>query len=117
MLEDARAHQEILVKHGLSATLLDRLEAGITEFDASRQETVDSTQAHVGARAEMKALGDEIRRLVGILDGFNRYRFHRDQELLDAWKSARHVVTTGRPKEDEADTPTTPVPSGLEPAA
>ena len=118
MLEEARAHQDLLVRHGLSSTLLDQLEAGLQEFDASRQETDEGKQAHVAARAEMKEISDEIRRLVGILDGFNRYRWHTEPELIAAWNSARRVVTTPRPTEDEeTSTPTTPVPSGLEPAA
>jgi hypothetical protein len=41
----------------------------------------------------MKTLTDEIMRLVGMLDGFNRYRFHRDPELIIAWESAKRVVS------------------------
>jgi hypothetical protein len=115
LLEEARANQDILVKHGLSATLLEDLDAGVKEFDASTQESDDGKQSHVAARAEMKALTDEIMRLVGILDGFNRYRFHHDPELIAAWESARHVVSGPQPK--EADLPGTPPATGLETAA
>jgi len=116
MLDQARANQELLVKHGLSATLLDELDAALKEFDASLRETDDGKQSHVAARAEMKGLSDEIMRLVGMLDGFNRYRFHHDPELIVAWESAKHVVTGPRPKEAEPTIP--PVPSGVEkPAA
>jgi hypothetical protein len=115
VLEEARANQEILVKHGLSATLLDELDAAVKEFDASLQESDDGKQSHVAARAEMKALTDEIMRLVGILDGFNRYRFHHDPELIAAWESARHVLTGPQPKETES--PPAPAAAGLEPAA
>jgi hypothetical protein len=115
MLDTARTHQDLLVKHGMSATLLDELEAAIKEFDTSLQETDDGKQSHVAARAEMKALSDEIMRLVGMLDGFNRYRFHRDRELVIAWESAKHVVTGPQPKEDE---PITQAPPEVEkPAA
>ena len=115
MLDLARANQELLVKHGLSTTLLDALDAAIKEFDASLQETDDGKQSHVAARAEMKTLSDEISRLVGMLDGFNRYRFHLDPELIVAWESAKHVVTGPQPKETVA----TPLPpAGIEkPAA
>jgi hypothetical protein len=98
MLDQARGNQEILVKHGMSATLLDELDAAIKEFDASLAETDDGKQSHVAARAEMKALGDEIMRLVGMLDGFNRYRFHRDPELIVAWESAKRIVSGPEPK-------------------
>lgn len=116
MLDQARANQDLLVKHGLSATLLDDLAAAIQEFDASLQETNDGKQSHVTARAEMKELGDEIMRLVGMLDGFNRNRFHRQPELIVAWQSAKHIVTGPQPK--DAEQPTAPVPAGVEkPAA
>jgi hypothetical protein len=62
----------------------------------------------------MRTLSDDVMRLVGMLDGFNRYRFHHDRELIVAWESARHVVTGPEPKDSE---PTTPPAPGLEPAA
>ena len=119
LLEDGRANQEVLVKRGLSATMLDELDAAIKEFDASLQESDDGKQAHVAARAEMKELGDEIMRLVGILDGFNRFRFHHEPELIIAWESAKHVVTGPQAKEVESPPtpPAPPVTPGLEPAA
>lgn len=114
MLDDGRTNRDVLVKHGLSEAMLDQLDAGIKEFEASLQETDDGKQSHVAARAEMDRLSDEIMRLVGMLDGFNRYRFHHDPELIVAWESAKHVVSGPQVKETE---PTTPVASGLEPAA
>jgi len=117
LLEEGRANQEVLVKRGLSASMLDELEAAIKEFDGSLQESDDGKQTHVAARAEMKALGDEIMRLVGMLDGFNRYRFHRESELIVAWESAKHVVSGPQVKEAESATPSHPTVSGLEPAA
>jgi hypothetical protein len=114
LVEEGRANLEILVQHGLSAATLDELDAAIKEFDVSLQETHDSKQSHVAARAEMDTLSDEIVRLVGMLDGINRNRFHRDPELIVAWESAKHVVSGPQVKEAE---PTSPVPSGLEPAA
>jgi hypothetical protein len=101
MLEQARANQEILVKHGMSATLLDELDAAVQEFDASLAETNDGKQSHVAARAEMKELCDEIMLLVGMLDGYNRYRFHRDPELIVAWESAKRVQSGPVAKQDE----------------
>ncbi len=97
---------------------MDKLDAAIREFDGSLQESDDSKQAHVAARAEMKDLGDEVMRIVSILDGFNRYRFHRDPDLIAAWESARHLVGGGQDKPKDSTEPgSTPVPSGLEPAA
>ena len=96
-------------------SLRDQLATGLVKGKAGvAQETDDGKQSHVAARAEMKTLSDEISRLVGMLDGFNRYRFHLDPELIVAWESAKHVVTGPQPKETVATTPVTP---GLEPAA
>jgi hypothetical protein len=53
----------------------------------------------------MKALSDEITRLVGILDGFNRYRFHNQPQLIVAWESAKHVAATAQPKRVEDAAP------------
>ena len=95
LLEVGRANQDVLVKYGRSATLLDE-------------------QSQVAARAEMKALGDEVVRIAGILDGFNRYRFHTDPELIAAWESAKHRVSGPQAKEGSG-APVVPVPSGFEP--
>ena len=114
MLEQGQAEKELLVKHGLSATLLDDLSAGIDEFDASVAETNGGKLDHVLARAELEALSDEVMRLVGMLDGINRYRFDRDPQLLVAWKSAKHVVSG-----PQADAPVVPepTPAPVQPAA
>jgi len=51
-------------------------------------------------------------RLVGMLDGINRYRFERDPQLLVAWKTAKHVVSG-----PQAETAAEPAPSPDQPAA
>jgi hypothetical protein len=105
LLNQARLNQELLVQHGLSETLLSDLETTLAEFDASLRESDDAKQTHVAARAEMKALSDEITRLVGILDGFNRYRFHSHPQLIVAWESAKHVAAAPQPKRAEDAAP------------
>lgn len=92
LLEQGRAHQELLAKHRLATTLLDDLAAAVDEFDTSVAETTGGTQDHVLARAELDELSDEVTRLVGLLDGINRYRFEREPQQLIAWDSAKHVV-------------------------
>ncbi|HKT60263.1 MAG TPA: hypothetical protein VJQ46_09440 [Gemmatimonadales bacterium] len=122
LLEQARASQELLVKHGLTATLVEDLAAALEEFDRSLTETADGTQDHVLARAELDQLSDEVSRLVGILDGINRYRFEREPEKLIAWLSARHVVTGPQPdaKDENPAASSGPVQAGpgeVQPAA
>ena len=46
---------------------------------------------HVGASAELRAIGQELVEVTDILDGLVRYRFGEDTELMAAWASARNV--------------------------
>ncbi len=68
--------------------------------------------ARARRRAELDALSDEVMRLVGMLDGLNRYRFERDRQLLVAWESARHVVTG--PQLGTEENPGTPSPGPVQ---
>jgi hypothetical protein len=123
LLEQGRAHQELLAKHSLAATLLDDLAAAVAEFDSSVAETTGGTQDHVLARAELDELSDEVTRLVGLLDGINRYRFEREPQKLIAWDSAKHVVVGPQvvaKGEDPGTPPPGPVQAGpgeVQPAA
>jgi hypothetical protein len=47
-----------------------------------------------------------------MLDGFNRYRFHHDPELIVAWQPAKRIVSGPQAKEAAA----TPLAAGLDPA-
>ena len=116
MLEQGQAQKELLAKHGLADTLLADLSAAVDEFDASVAETNEGLQGHVLARAELDTVSDEVMKLVGMLDGLNRYRFDRDPQLLVAWESAKHVVTG--PQGTAETQPGTPgEPGEVKPAA
>ena len=119
MLEQGQANRDVLLKHGMADKLLDDLGSTIQQFEASIDETSDGRRSHVGARAELDAVSDEVTRLVDVLDGFNRYRFSGDADLLAEWESARHVVAGPRAKEPVEGTPGEPAgPSGeVKPAA
>jgi hypothetical protein len=97
MLEQGQAQQELLARHGLADKLLQDLAAAVDDFDASVAESNQGRRDHVGARADLKAVSDEVMRLAELLDGLNRYRFAGKAELLAAWESARNVVTGPRP--------------------
>jgi hypothetical protein len=117
LLELGRAHAPLLVKHGLTATLLDDLDTALAGFDASVAMSSDSRRGHVGARAELDALSDELMKLVERLDGLNRYRFAGNAELMAAWASARRVVHGPR-TQDEGQQPAGPGSAdGVRPAA
>jgi hypothetical protein len=105
MLEEGQAHGELLTKYGLAERLFEDLAAALTDFEASVTESNQGRREHVGARAELKAISDEVMRLVEMLDGLNRYRFSGNAELLAAWESARNVVSGPRPTGDVAEAP------------
>ena len=125
--ERRRIHAELLrhlvtvaalARYGLADRLLDDLAAALDAFDRTVVETNEGLRAHVGARAELKAVSDEIMRLVAMLDGLNRYRFSGNAELQAAWESAKKVVSgpnaAGRAPESP-DAP--PADGGVRPAA
>ncbi len=114
-LEEGQARRELFAKYGLAEKLLDDLAAAVDDFDASVAESNEGRREHVGARAELKAVSDEVLQLVEMLDGLNRYRFGANAELRAAWESARNVVSGPRPKERAPETPA--VPGDVRPAA
>jgi hypothetical protein len=93
VLEQGQATQERLAKHGLADRLLPDLTAAVDEFDASVVTSNEGRRDHVGARAELEAVSDEVMQIVEVLDGVNRYRFGGDAEMRAAWESARNVVS------------------------
>ena len=117
LLEQGQAEKEILVKHGLADKLLEDLAAAVDEFDGSVAQSNEGRQGHVGARAELQAVSDEVMRLVDMLDGLNRYRFAGKAELIAGWESARNVVAGPRAAEPVAEGSTPSAESGERPAA
>jgi hypothetical protein len=115
LLEQGVAQKELLVKHGLSDTLLDDLTAAVGEFDASVAETNGGLNNHVLAGAELRRVSDEITQLVAMMDGVNRYRFEREPQLLVAWESAKHVVTGPLTAEEKKSEPPGVPPEAAQP--
>jgi hypothetical protein len=93
MLEQGQAQKELLAKHGLAEGLLPDLAAAVDEFDGSVVASNEGRRSHVGARAELEAVSDEVMQIVELLDGLNRYRFSGEAEMRAAWESARNVVS------------------------
>ena len=108
MLELGVAEQEVLVEHGLSDKLLDDLATAVAEYEGSITVTNTSREDHIGARAELEQVSDEVVQLVQMMDGINRYRFRGDPHLLVTWEAAKHVVSGPQVK---ADGPVTPTPA------
>jgi hypothetical protein len=102
------AQKELLGKYGLPDGHLERLAQELDRFEQLMNERHAATRAHVGARAELRAVTDEIMHLVQQLDAINRHRYRDDAEELAAWRSARDVAWAHRER-DTALTPGTEV--------
>jgi hypothetical protein len=108
MLELGSQEKEVLIKHGLSDKLLDDLATAVAEYEGTITATNTSREDHIGARAELQQVSDEVVQLVQMMDGINRYRFKGDPHLLATWEAAKHVVSGPQVK---AEAPVAPAGS------
>jgi hypothetical protein len=95
MFEEAQRHKDMLIKHGLVEQMLDSLGQSLDQFDDVVQHGAEGRRVHIGARANLEVVADEVVQIVKILDGYNRYRFIAQPDLLAAWTAARNSVRTG----------------------
>jgi hypothetical protein len=100
MLAEATARKEALMRHGMSATVLDGLAAALAQFDEAVQQGMDGRRAHTGASTDLSSVANEIVQLVRVMDGLNRVRFAGDEELLPAWERASSVFATPKVVEE-----------------
>ncbi len=116
MLAEAEANRELLVRHGLAATVLEEFGQRLDQFDAAVALGNGGRTTHMGATAELKAAALGIVRVVRVMDGRNRQRFQEDQQLLGEWVSASTVVGRPRPvvEEEEPSGPGEGEPGGTE---
>lgn len=97
----------------------------LAKLDRAAERGVSGRRAHVGARAQLSAIADEVFQQVRQLDGLIRFRFATDPEGLAAWRSARNII--GPPRAGgqavsrsggQGSAPDTPPAGGqIEPAA
>jgi hypothetical protein len=92
ILMEARNQQDLLIKHGLSETLLDRLKALLDEFDELMRSRLDARRNHIIASVELDRMGDEVVRIVRIVDALNQDRFQNDIPRLRAWASLTNLM-------------------------
>jgi hypothetical protein len=69
----------------------------LEQFDRAVERGTAGRRAHVGARAELEAIADEMGQVVRLMDGSNRFRFASDPESLAAWESASNTFGPPRP--------------------
>jgi hypothetical protein len=93
---EAESRKELLVKHGLSETVLQGLTQSLDEFDAVVEQGTQGRAAHVGASTELDTVANEVVQVVNVMDGLNRFRFGKDGELLAAWENVSNVLAPPR---------------------
>jgi hypothetical protein len=89
---NATTHRELLSRYGMPESFLEEFKAQLNDFEQTINEKHAGRSAHVGARADLGAVGTQLMRVVNQLDAISRFHFRKDAESLAAWKSARDVA-------------------------
>jgi hypothetical protein len=117
MFEQAQTHKEMLLKYGLSESVLVELGTQLEEFEAALKMGQDGNTLHTAATRELDALTREARKIVRAMDARNRQRFQNDRQALEQWISARTVLGTPRGSSGDGSTPGPSTPGDVRPAA
>ena len=103
MLEAAQTHKEVLVKHGLSESVLMEFERMLDQFDAALRLGAEGRMRHTAATRELETLRKEAGRLVRAMDARIRIRYRNNLPELEQWVSARAVLGVPRPGDEAAE--------------
>lgn len=106
MFNAAQAHLEVLVKHGLSESVLVQFGKLLDEFDAAMGLGATGRTTHTAATRELEVQTRQAAAIVKAMDARIRLRFQDDLQALEQWISASTVLgTPERSAKDEEDTP------------
>jgi hypothetical protein len=92
ILAEAQSRKEVLVRHGLLDASVDNLVKSLDQFDQAVDQAADARRTHVGARAELDAVAEELIQVSRLMDGINRARFEGNPDALAQWESASNVI-------------------------
>jgi hypothetical protein len=96
LLNEAESRKELLIKYGLSDTMLQALRKELDQFDAVVEQGERGRAIHVGASAELENVASSILGVVGVMDGRNRFRLAQDGELLSGWENTSSVIAAAK---------------------
>jgi hypothetical protein len=105
MASAAETHKDVLLKHGLSQSVLDQFVQMLDQFDAAVALSNEGRTAHIGATRQLLVVSTDIARTVRVMDARNRQRFAEDGQLLGSWIGASTVLGIPRPGTSEGGTP------------
>jgi hypothetical protein len=117
MLAEAQANKELLVKYGLAETVLAGMDRNVKQFDLAIDQSTEARRGHVGASAELDAIGEQILHLLSVMDGLNRDRFAESPEILAEWASASNVFGPVRTNGEKSVSEQKPVSQEVTPPA
>jgi hypothetical protein len=112
MAAAAHTHKELLVKYGLSESVLDLFVQLLDKFDSAVSRAASGRATQKAATKALTSVAKEIRRTVRVMDARNRLRFQNDPELLGQWISVSRVSRLPRVS-SSGDTPSRNQDSGL----
>ena len=96
ILTEAQNEKELLARFGMVEPAPASLGDVLGQFDRAVERGAAGRRAHVGARAELDAIADEVIQQVRQLDGLIRFRCADDAEALAAWRSASNTIGPAR---------------------
>lgn len=95
---EAENRKDLLLKHGLAEEVLTGLQVALDQFETAIEQGAAGRLTHIGARAELDTVAEEVVQIVKVMTGLIRVRFAGQPELLAEWESASSVVAA--PKTD-----------------
>ena len=110
----AEQQKELLVKEGMSESLLDDLNRLVAQFETAIEAANTGRRDHIGARADLEVITTELLEQIKVLDGITRYRFGMSPEMMAEWNAVRRVLGVSKPVDDGANPPKS---GGVAPAA
>jgi hypothetical protein len=94
MQAKAQADAKVLVKFGLSESVLAQLGELLDKFKAAVALANDGRTRHMGATRQLDGLATELASVVRTMDARNRQRFQDSRQLPASWVSGSTVLGT-----------------------
>lgn len=106
-VEAATPLKNEFIRHELSATFLEDLNAALSAFENAQSSQNQNTERRVTATAAIEAVMERGRQIVRELDAIVNNKYRRNPATLAAWESASRVERVPRKKK----TPAPPAPT------
>jgi inorganic triphosphatase YgiF len=103
MVAAADAHQEVLVKYGLSPSALEQFRTSHAELGAVMELAAQGRVRQTAATRELEGLTKDATSMVKAIDSRVRLRFRDDRPALAEWISARTVLGNPVARKEDGD--------------